>query len=144
MTAFHHIAISCRDPLAIERFYTKNFGFTRARVAPVGDTQIVFIKSGTLYLELFQAEGDRPDSPPKADGYPFPGWRHIAFTVDSVDAKLAALGEDAKVSFGPFDFDAFIPGWRTVWVADPEGNIIELTQGFVDQDNPPELPESEQ
>ena len=30
------------------------------------------------------------------------------------------------------DFDAFIPGWRTVWVADPDGNIVEISQGFKD------------
>ncbi len=41
---------------------------------------------------------------------------------------------------GPFDFDAFIPGWRTVWVADPEGNIVEITQGYQDEENPPAFP----
>lgn len=143
MTAFHHVAISCKDPLVIERFYTKHFGFTRARVAVVGETQIVFIKSGALYLELFQAEGDRPAEPAKDDGPHYPGWRHIAFTVENVDSKLADMGAEAQVSFGPFDFDAFIPGWRTVWIADPEGNIIELSEGFIDQINPPALPAPE-
>jgi glyoxylase I family protein len=38
------------------------------------------------------------------------------------------------------DFDAFIPGWRTVWVADPDGRIIEISQGYRDQDNPPPMP----
>jgi glyoxylase I family protein len=28
---------------------------------------------------------------------------------------------------------------RTAWVADPEGNIIELAQGYVDEENPPAL-----
>ena len=31
------------------------------------------------------------------------------------------------------DFDAFIKGWRTVWVADPDGNIVEISQGFQDE-----------
>ncbi|MDI9547412.1 MAG: VOC family protein, partial [Chloroflexota bacterium] len=53
--------------------------------------------------------------------------------VDSVDAKLAEMGDDAVVTLGPLDFDDFIPGWRTVWVADPDGNIIEISQGFADQ-----------
>ena len=35
-------------------------------------------------------------------------------------------------------FEDFIPGWRTVWVADPDGNIVEISQGFVDQDHPPQ------
>ena len=28
----HHIGLSCNDPIAIEEFYTKHFGFTRGRV----------------------------------------------------------------------------------------------------------------
>lgn len=140
MTAFHHVAISCRDPLVIERYYTKHFGFTRARVVPLGDTQIVFLKSGDgIYLELFQAEGETPNPPMVDDGPHYPGWRHVAFMVDSVDDKLTQMGADAVITFGPFDFDAFIPGWRTVWLADPEGNIVEVSQGFVDQDSPPPL-----
>ena len=137
--AFHHMAIACQDPLAIERYYTRYFGFQRARVLPVGDTQIVFIKSGDAYLELFQAKEPRPHPRVMDDGPWYPEWRHIAFKVDNVDAKLAEMGDDAHVTLGPFDFDAFIPGWRTVWVADPEGNIVEITQGYVDQDNPPPL-----
>ena len=136
---FHHVAISCQDPLAVERFYTKHFGFTRSRVIPLGETQLVFIKSGTLYLELFQAEGAAPEPPVGGDGPHFPGWRHLAFKVDDVDAKLAAMGDDAKITLGPLDFGAFIPGWNTVWVADPEGNIVEISQGYVDQENPPAL-----
>jgi glyoxylase I family protein len=30
---------------------------------------------------------------------------------------------------------------KVVWVADPEGNIIELNQGYRDEQNPPPLTE---
>ena len=30
----------------------------------------------------------------------------------------------------------FVSGMKVMWVADPEGNIIELNQGYVDEDNP--------
>jgi len=136
---FSHMALNCKDMAAIERFYTTYFGFKRARAIPLGETQIVFIKCGTMYLELFQAEGAAPSPAPEADGYHFPGWRHLAFQVDDVDAKLKELGQAAKITLGPLDFNDFIPGWRTVWVADPEGNIVEISQGFKDQDNPPPL-----
>lgn len=130
---FHHMAIACKNLLTIEQFYAKHFGFQRARVIPVGDTEILFLKSGDCYLELFQAKEDAPVPPAGQDGPWYPGWRHIAFKVDDVDAKLAAMGADAQVTLGPFSFDDFIPGWRTVWVADPEGNIVEISQGYVDQ-----------
>ena len=138
-TIFSHIGLTCKDPVVIERFYTKYFGFKRARVIPLGDDQILFIKSGHFYMELFKAKTVSPLEAPTDDGYPWAGVRHLAFEVEDVDAKLAELGNAVKVMLGPADFGDFIPGWKGVWVADPEGNIIELNQGYVDQALPPAL-----
>jgi glyoxylase I family protein len=128
------VALSCRDPLAVERFYTRHFGFRRARV--IGE-DLVFIKSDSVYLELFRAEGSAPLPPAGGDGPHYPGWRHIAFQVEDVDAVLAAMGADAHITLGPLSFDEVIPGWRTVWIADPEDNIVEISQGYVDEAHPP-------
>ena len=78
---FHHIALTCSDPIEVERFYTRYFGFRRARLIPLGDRQVVFIKTGNLYLELFQKDEERPYPPVGGDGPHYPGWRHIAFKV---------------------------------------------------------------
>jgi len=78
---FHHISLTCQDPIAVERFYTKYFGFKRVRVVPLGDRQI----------ELFQATEDRPVPPPERDGYPWPSVRNISFEVDDIDAALKAM-----------------------------------------------------
>ena len=137
--AFAHVGLTCKDPLAVERFYTKYFGFQRVRVVPLGEDQLVYTRSGNLTLEIFPSKEERPVSAPSADGYPWPGVRHLAFQVDDVDAKLAELGEDARISLGPLEFDAFIPGWKTVWVADPEGNIVEISQGYTDAPGTPPL-----
>jgi glyoxylase I family protein len=138
-TFFSHIGLTCKDPAAQERFYVKYFGFRRARVIPLGDDQILFIKSGNFYIELFKAKEQSPLPAPKEDGYLFAGLRHLAFEVESVDDKLAELGSSVKIMLGPADFSDFIPGWKGAWVADPEGNIIELNQGYVDQVTPPPL-----
>lgn len=135
--AFAHVGLTCNDPAAIEAFYSKHFGFRRVRVVPLGDDQIVFIRSGTLMLEIFKAAAGRPIPQADKDGPPYAGWRHIAFQVDDVDAALAALGDEVRVSLGPLEFNDFIPGWKAVWIADPEGNIIEISQGYADQDPPP-------
>lgn len=45
------------------------------------------------------------------------------------------MKDDALVTLGPLNFDDLIPGWRSVWVADPNGNIVEISQGYVDQDD---------
>jgi glyoxylase I family protein len=139
---FHHVSLNCRDPIALERFYTKHFGFKRARVVQLPDNrQIVFLKGPNVYFELFPSQGERPASPDiGGDGPLYPGVRGISFMVDSVDAQLAAMGDAGRITFGPLDFRDFIPGWRSAWLADPEGNVIQVTQGFVDQDNPPPLP----
>lgn len=139
---FSQVALTCQDQAATEKFYTKNFGFKRARVAVLPDgSQIVFIKMGdsAFYFELFQATEESPIPAAVKDGYPFPSVRHLAFKVDNVDAKLAEMGEDAKITLGPVNFDDYIPGWRTVWLADPDGRIVEISQGFTDQENPPPL-----
>ena len=141
---FSHVALSCQNPIATERFYTQHFGFARARVVPLGDDdQIVFLKAssvaGSVYLELFRAEGDSPAPAPAGDGPHYVGIRHLAFQVDDVDVTLAAMGSAAKVTLGPLDFGAFIPNWKTAWVTDPDGNIVEISQGYTDQDNPPPL-----
>lgn len=139
---FSQVALTCKDPIATEKFYTKYFGFKRARVAKLPDgNQIVFIKMAdcSFYLELFKSIEEPPIAPATNDGYNFPGVRQLAFKVDSVDAKLAEMGEDAKITLGPLNFDDYIPGWRTVWIADPDGNIVEISQGFVDEENPPSL-----
>ena len=136
---FSHVALNCRDPRATEQFYTQHFGFRRARVIPLGQEQIVFLKAGAVYLELFQAKDDPPGPALEKDGPAYRGIRHIAFQVDDVDATLKAIGSDAPVTLGPLDFGSFIPGWRTAWVADPDGVIVEISQGYTDQDNPPSI-----
>src|SRR5690348_10645393 len=95
---FSHVAISAKDPRATERFYTRYFGFKRARVIDTGGDQIVFIKSGDVYLEIFHAEGEASALPAGGDGPHYPGVRHIAFKVDDVDATLAEMGADAIVT----------------------------------------------
>lgn len=140
---FHHISLTCRDPLAVERFYTTHFGFIRARVVDIGGGgQIVFLRNREMYLELFQATADAPVAPAEGDGYPWPSVRNFSFMVDDVDRKLAEMGSAAVVAFGPLAFDSFIPGWKSVWLRDPDGRLVQITQGFGDELCPPPLPTS--
>jgi glyoxylase I family protein len=99
----------------------------------------VFLKAGAAYLELFRTADVHPAGAPRGDGYAFQGVRHLAFMVDDVDAKLRDMGPDAKVTASPMAVDAFIPGWKTAWLAEPEGSIVEISQGYADEPNPPAL-----
>jgi glyoxylase I family protein len=137
---FFHTAITCKDPLNVERWYRKHFSFERARVYAPGPDQVVMVKANAVYLEIFKATKEAPVPEPEGSGYEWPSWRHVAFYIDDLDAKLAEMGHEANLKLGPLDMGQFIPGMRAAWIADPEGNIIELNQGYYDEDDPPFLP----
>jgi len=131
--SFHHVALTCGSVARTEQFYCDNFGFTRKRAFQIGNgKEIVYISNSLVYLELFPKESERPIPAFDKDGPAYPGLRHIAFKVSDVDAALAAMHDRPDVSLGPLTFDAFIPGWKSVWIKDPDGNLVELSQGYKD------------
>jgi glyoxylase I family protein len=129
-TIFSHIGLTCRNPGIIENFYTKYFNFKRVKVFDTQPDKIVLLKSDNIYLELFKAAEDSPVKPPEKDGYNYPGFRHMSFLVDNLDVKLKEFDHDIKITLGPLELDNLIKGFKACWIKDPEGNIIELTQGF--------------
>jgi len=133
---FSHVALSCEDPVRIEAFYTRHFGFTRSRVYDPGEHEVVMLRLGECYLELFPARGERPLPAPEKDGYDFVGIRHFCLKVENLDAVLAAMGEEAQISLGPLDMGQYIADMRVAWIKDPEGNIVELNQGYRDEASP--------
>jgi glyoxylase I family protein len=138
MIRYAHTGLTCRNLAATERFYTRFFGFRRARVVDLGGgRQIVFLKNENTYLELFQGDGEDPAGVPAADGHGFPGFRHFAFEVDNVEAFARELGAELKVNLGPLRFDSFIPGWAAVWIRDPDDRVVEICQGYKDDPKPP-------
>jgi glyoxylase I family protein len=129
--SFAHVALNCRDLAATEAFYTRVFGFERARTIDLGSSAIVFLRLGAVRLELFAAEGETARG--EADGPHAAGLvRHLALQTDDVDAFVAKLGDAAEITLGPLAFDDFIPGWKTVWLRDPDGVIVEVSQGYAD------------
>ena len=127
-----HVALNCRDQQATEDFYREWFGFERARVVPLGEEQVVFLRQGEVYLELFHATGSAIKKP-TADGPQNTGAvRHIAFQADDLDAFLTRIGDAVPISLGPLSFENFTPGWRAVWLVDPDGVIVEVSQGYRD------------
>ena len=116
---FSHIALNCRDIDVTERFYVEHFGFARARNIPLGgNARITFIRNGSMLLELFAAEGDRPDG--EGDGPHGAGIRHIAFQVEDVDAVYARAVEAGAKPIMPVS-DMFW-GDRYGQIEDPFGH----------------------
>lgn len=128
-----HVGLNCKDLHATERFYSRWFGFRRARRIDADGATVLFLRNGDAYLELF--ESAMPTAPAaREDGPHNPGTvRHLAFQVDDVDAFMAKAGGALPISLGPMVFDQFIPGWKTIWITDPDGVVIEVSEGYTDQ-----------
>jgi catechol 2,3-dioxygenase-like lactoylglutathione lyase family enzyme len=98
---------------------------------PANGTRIVLLRgAGGVRLELIELLGSEPD--PNAATNPdeslmWHGYGHLAFRVAGIEGAFAALlaaGAGSVREPGP----SFVPGARYAYVADPEGNQIEIVE----------------
>ena len=133
MNAINHIALNCWNLAAQEAFYTKHFGFKRSRTFNRGKPgEFFMLKLGSTRLELF------PTDPAKTAGMqggeqPV-GFKHLAFDVPKLEPVLEALKADGIEHDPIMDLSKMLPGFRIVFFRDPEGNILELMEGFKDEE----------
>ncbi|MHC5040467.1 MAG: VOC family protein [Planctomycetota bacterium] len=141
---FVHANLVARDFDALCAFYTSVFGcrptmkegrYTGPWVEAV--TQVPGAEIRVMHLALPGFEGKAPTLeiiaydetlPPSNPAANRPGYGHIAFAVDDVEAARDAVLEAGGKVFGEIA-SVEIPGRGTVtevYVADPEGNLIEL------------------
>ncbi len=131
VTGTHHVALA--TPSAnferLRAFYVDTLGFPQVGAfggRPPGQ-EIVFLQAGDTTIELI-ARGDLalPDGAPTGEP---PGWAHLAFDVEDLDAahaELAAKGVAFHVS--PMDVPSGTPVARVAFFRDPDGNSLELFQ----------------
>lgn len=130
-----HIAMNCRDRVAQEEFYCRHFGFGRARVMEAGTpNEFVMLRLGDTCLELFQARGIPADA---AGGEQPVGFKHLCFQVADVARKVAELKAAGSELDPIIDCSALVPGMAVCFFRDPEGNVLELMQGWQDESDPP-------
>jgi glyoxylase I family protein len=132
MNAFNHVALNCRDLAAQEAFYTKHFGFKRSRTFNRGQPNEFFmLKLGSMRLELFSADRDKVAA--LQGGEQPVGFKHLAFDVPKLEPVLAGLVADGIAPDPIIDVAHVLPGARIVFFRDPEGNILELMEGYQDE-----------
>lgn len=130
LPAVHHIAFSCADRHAQEAFYRQHFGFERCRVFRRGEPgEFVMLRRGDCCLELFGAA----DGTARGGEQPV-GFKHLAFEVEDLDAAVADLRADGIEPDPIIDCGSIVPGLRICFLRDAEGNIIELMQGWQDEE----------
>jgi glyoxylase I family protein len=110
-----HVAIATKDPQRLARWYLEHLNF-----APLLDTgTTVYIKApNSVILEFVAAESTCP-SPGIRDS----GIRHIAFSVDDLEAAQAQL-KSTGIEFEPQPI--VLPGMRLHFFRDLDGNYLHL------------------
>ena len=131
-SAINHIALNCRNLAAQEAFFCKHFGFRRVRTFKAGQPdEFLMLKLGSVRLELFPLRGGSPAGEAKG-GEQVVGFKHLAFDVPQLEPAIAALRADGLEPDPIIDMGHVTPGFRIVFFRDPEGNILELMEGYQD------------
>jgi glyoxylase I family protein len=132
-----HAGLSVRDLAGAARWYSDAFGYTHEmdlRVDPI-DLDIVMLIHRTHgdRLELLHRPGSAPGprAADPAEAVLSQTFGHIAFDVADLDAAFdRVVGLGARPVMTPRPSPE--PGVRMAFVADPEGNLVEmLSRGAV-------------
>lgn len=120
----HHVSFNVDDLDASLHFYCDILGLERMSRPDFG-IDGAWLKIGSAQVHLFVApEGIDTGSPPKS---PSPVANHAAFAVSDYGTTISLL-ENAGLKVIKTS-----PEVGQLWVADPTGNVIELTtQGSAD------------
>ena len=125
----HHIALLTPNFASLREFYVETLGLRVVGGFP--GQNIVFIEAGNVLIELEEvAQQSEPTGSRDAPGKP--GWNHLAFEVDDVDAAykyLTSLGIHFQVA--PENFPEDAGSMRIAFFSDPDGNPIEILQPLV-------------
>jgi catechol 2,3-dioxygenase-like lactoylglutathione lyase family enzyme len=114
----HHIHLMVSDPLQAQRWYMQNFGATAGKRAQYDVANV----PGT---EITLGKTDTPQAPTKGRSLD-----HIGFEVKNIDAFVAKLQAAGIKTDGAIRNSANATGLRIVYVTDPWGTEIEITEGL--------------
>lgn len=131
--AINHLALNCWNLAEQEAFYTKYFGFKRCRTLKrKTGGEIILLKLGSVRLELFPTERDKTAG--MQGGEQPIGFKHLAFDVPKLEPFIERLKADGIEPEPIIELGELLPGCRIVFFRDPEGNILELMEGYSDEE----------
>jgi glyoxylase I family protein len=123
ITGIHHIAIICSNYEVSKHFYTQKLGFKVLREVyrEARDSYKLDLEVNGLYqIELFSF----PNPPARTSRPEAAGLRHLAFSVDDLDAMVDTLNRQ-NITSEPIRIDEFT-GKRFTFIADPDDLPIEF------------------
>jgi lactoylglutathione lyase len=127
-----HVGLSVGDLDAAAQFYSRAFGFRRQvefALDPHPIRGLMLRHETGMRLELFEREGSVPgiQGATPIDAPATRGYGHFAFAAPDIDSVFArALEAGASAVFEPAPSPE--PGVRFAFLADPEGNLVELVE----------------
>ena len=131
-TAFDHVGLCVADLDAAEAFYGRAFGFTRElafELSPHPIRGLMLRHDSGVRLELFERTGSAPGIQGRTpiEALATRGYGHFALSAPDIDEVVAgALAAGASAMAEPSPSPE--PGVRFAFLADPEGNLVELVE----------------
>ncbi len=127
-----HVGLSVGDLDAASEFYSRAFGFApqlEFELAPHPVRGLMLRHESGMRLELFERTGSVPgvQGGTPIEALATRGYGHFAFAAPDIDAVFAgALEAGASAVLEPAPSPE--PGVRFAFLADPEGNLVELVE----------------
>ncbi len=114
----HHIHLFVPDPLAAQKWYMENFGAAAGKRAQYDTANVPG-------AEITFAKSDTPQAPTKGRSVD-----HIGFEVQNIDAFVGKLQAAGIKTDAAIRNSANASGLRIVYITDPWGTQIEITEGL--------------
>ena len=130
--ALDHVGLSVAELEAAEGFYGRAFGFTRQlafELSPHPIRGLMLAHPSGSRLELFEHSGSVAGvrAPGPIEAHATRGYNHFALVAPDIDELFAAaLAAGATAVIEPRPSPE--PGVRFAFLADPEGNLVELVE----------------
>ncbi|MGE3508651.1 MAG: VOC family protein [Vicinamibacterales bacterium] len=123
----HHVHLFVPDPKAAQAWYVQHFAAVAGRrVGGVAVVRTYFDTAVVPGAEITLTKAADPPVPTKGRAYD-----HIGFEVRDIDAVVARLRAAGLTFDGPVRNSASTSGLRIVYLTDPWGTEIELTEGLI-------------
>jgi catechol 2,3-dioxygenase-like lactoylglutathione lyase family enzyme len=114
----HHIHLMVADPVQAQQWYVQHFG-------AVAGKRLQFETANVPGTEITLAKTDTPQAPTKGRSVD-----HMGFEVTNIDTFVAKLQAAGLKTDAAIRNSANASGLRIVYVTDPWGTEIEITQGL--------------
>ncbi len=130
--AFDHVGLSVADLEAAEAFYTTAFGFARQlafELPPHPIRGVMLTHPSGFRMELFEHAASTPgiEAANPIEAHATRGYNHFAVRAADIDLLWEQSIEAGATAVMP-PADSPEPGVRFAFLADPEGNLVELVE----------------